>query len=71
MVTLDLARRLEDAGVRWVPGDGDRFMVPDSDLDDDLYCREPHGRRGGRLISRSVLKFNGTTEWALDIVQSG
>ena len=37
MVTLDLARRLEDAGVRWVPGDGDRFMVPDRDLDDDLF----------------------------------
>ncbi len=71
MVTLDLARRLEDAGVRRVPGDGDRFMVPDRDLDDDLFCREAHGRRGGRLIGRSVLKFNGTTEWALDIVQSG
>jgi hypothetical protein len=37
MVTLDLARRLEDAGVRRVPGDGDRFMVPDRDLDDELF----------------------------------
>jgi hypothetical protein len=71
MISLDLARRLGDAGVPWVPGDGDRFMVPDRDLDDVLFVvshmvvevdDSPVGR---------ILKFNGTTEWALDIVLSG
>ena len=69
MISLDLARRLADAGVTWVPEDGDRFMVPDRDLDDVLFVvshmvvevdDSPVGR---------VLKFNGTTEWALDVVQ--
>jgi hypothetical protein len=70
MISLDLARRLENAGFTWVPGNGDRFMVPDRDLDDDLFVvshmvvevdDSPVGR---------VLKFNGTTEWALDVVEA-
>ena len=69
MISLDLARRLRDAGVVWSPRNGDRFMVPDSDLDDVLFLVsdmvvEPHEYPSG-----TVLGFNGTTEWALDSVQ--
>ena len=71
MISLDLARRLEDAGVRWVPGDGDRFMVPDRDLDDDLFVVSHMVVEVDDSSAGRVLKFNGTTEWALDIVQSG
>ena len=46
-------------------------MVPDRDLDDVLFVVshmvvEVEDSSVGR-----VLKFNGTTEWALDIVESG
>jgi hypothetical protein len=71
MISLDLARQLEDAGVPWVPGDGDRFMVPDRDLDDVLFVVSHMVVEVDDSSRGRVLKFNGTTEWALDIVQAG
>ncbi len=71
MISLNLARRLENAGVHWVPGDGDRFMVPDRDLDDVLFVVSHMVVEVDDSSTGRVLKFNGTTEWALDIVQSG
>jgi hypothetical protein len=70
MISLDLARRLANAGVTWSPGNGDRFMAPDRDLDDVLFVvsdmvAEVDDSPAGRL-----LKFNGTTEWALDSIQA-
>jgi hypothetical protein len=68
MISLDLARRLQDSGVPWAPGDGDRFWVPDRDLDDVVFVVshmvvEVHDVPTGRLLA-----FNGTTEWALDSI---
>jgi len=71
VISLDLARQLEDAGVPWVPGDGDRFMVPDRDLDDVLFVVSHMVVEVDHSSMGRVLKFNGTTEWALDIVESG
>ena len=71
MISLSLARRLEDAGVPWVPGDGDRFMVPDRDLDDLVFVVSHMVVEVDDSPTGRVLKFNGTTEWALDIVHSG
>ncbi len=71
MISPDLARQLEDAGVPWVPGDGDRFMVPDRDLDDVLFVVSHMVVEVDDSSMGQVLKFNGTTEWALDIVESG
>ena len=71
MISPDLARQLEDSGVPWVPGDGDRFMVPDRDLDDVLFVVSHMVVEVDDSSVGRVLKFNGTTEWALDIVESG
>jgi hypothetical protein len=69
MITLELARRLRDAGLRWSPASGDRFVVADRDMDAEVFVLSdmtievhdlPHGR---------VIGFNGTTEWALDSVE--
>ena len=70
MISLDLARRLEDAGVTWVPGNGDRFMVPDSDLDDALFLVSDMVVEVQELSTGRLLKFNGTTEWALDSIEA-
>ena len=69
MIALDLALRLRDAGVVWSPDNGDRFWVPDRELDDTVFTVsdmvvEVRDHAGGR-----VLAFNGTTEWALDSVE--
>jgi hypothetical protein len=69
VISLDLARRLHDAGVAWTPGNGDRFWVPDRELDETIFTVsdmvvEVRDHAGGR-----VLAFNGTTEWALDAIE--
>jgi hypothetical protein len=66
VLPLHLARELRDAGLVWKPVPGDRFVIPDRDLDDDVFVLsnmtiEVHERPDGTRIG-----FNGTTEWALD-----
>lgn len=66
MLAIDLARDLLAAGLLWTPRAGDRFVVPDRLLDDEVFyisdmTVEVHEYAAGR-----VLGFNGTTEWALD-----
>ena len=71
MITHQLAQRLADAGLTWTPANGDRFWLPERDLDEVAFLvsdmvvevrEQPRGR---------VLSFNGTTEWALDSVDTG
>ena len=69
MLSLDLARRLRSAGLSWTPVRGDRFVVPDRDMDDDVFVVsdmviEVHHSPGGAFMG-----FNGTTEWAMDSIE--
>ncbi len=69
MVTIDLAVRLHDAGLRWTPASGDRFSVPGREMDEDVFVLsemtiDVHESRTGTIIG-----FNGTTEWALDSLE--
>ena len=69
MIALDLARRLHDAGVAWSPGNGDRFWVPDRELDDTVFTVSDMVVEVREIAGGRVLAFNGTTEWALDSVE--
>jgi hypothetical protein len=71
MLSRDLALALRDAGLHWTPVNGDRFLVPDRDLDDEVFVlsdmvierlQPPHGR--------PIFTFNGTVEWALDSLEA-
>ena len=71
MLSLDLALALRDAGVVWRPAPGDAFVVPDRDLDEQVFVlsdmvvqtvQPPDGP--------PILAFNGTTEWALDSLEA-
>jgi hypothetical protein len=69
VISLDLARDLRDAGLVWEPADGDRFVLPDRNMDDAVFTIsemvvEVHNAPVGQVIA-----FNGTTEWALDAVE--
>jgi hypothetical protein len=69
VITVEQARRLRKAGALWVPGAGDRFVVPDREMDEDVFVVsdmtvEVHDYPGGKVIG-----FNGTTEWALDSIE--
>jgi hypothetical protein len=71
VLELSLALALRAAGVAWHPVAGDAFVVPDRDMDEQVFVlsdmvvqsvQPPQGP--------PVLAFNGTTEWALDSLEA-
>lgn len=69
MIAIHLARELRDAGLHWEPVNGDRFFIPDRDLDDQVFAIsemtvDMRTVEGGREIA-----FNGAAEWALDAIE--
>lgn len=69
MIPLSLAALLRDAGLTWRPAPGDAFVVPDRDMDDDIFVLSDMTVTVHDLPDASVIGFNGTTEWALDDVE--
>lgn len=68
MISLDLAQRLRAAGLEWKPAAGDRFVVPNRDMDDEVFVVSDMTIEVHNFPTGSVIGFNGTTEWALDSV---
>lgn len=70
MIDIDIARRLRDQGLSWEPADGDLFTIDNEQLRGEAFMlssmviERARGGSGGQL-----LRFNGTTEWALDSVE--
>jgi hypothetical protein len=69
VLSLEIAVALRDAGVQWVPAPGDVFVLPERDLDEQVFVLSD------MVIQRvevpdgpPILAFNGTTEWALDSI---
>jgi hypothetical protein len=70
VIPLELARQLKQSGLRWKPALGDRFAVPDRDMDDEVFVVSNMTVEVHDLPDGPVLGFNGTTEWALDDVET-
>jgi hypothetical protein len=70
VIPLGLAMRLRDAGLRWDPAPGDRFAIPNREMDDEVFVLSTMTIEVHDLPGRTVIGFNGTTEWALDDVDS-
>lgn len=68
MITVELAKDLRAAGLRWNPETGDRFVIDKPGVDDDVYTVSEMTVERHDHPSGTVLGFNGTTEWALDSV---
>ena len=66
MISVPLARSLRDAGLRWSPAAGDRFVVADRDMDDQVFVLSDMTVEVRTFPTGPVIAFNGTTEWALD-----
>jgi hypothetical protein len=70
VISLELARRLRAAGLKWSPTSGDRFVVADRGMDGDVFVVSDMTVEVHNLPHGSVIGFNGTVEWALDSVNS-
>jgi hypothetical protein len=66
LLGVNVAQQLKDAGLSWKPALGDRFAIPDRDLDDELFVLSNMTIQIYNLPEGRVIGFNGTTEWALD-----
>jgi hypothetical protein len=70
MISVSLARKLRDGGLRWEPAPGDRFVVADRDMDDEVFTLAEMTVELHNFPSGQVIGFNGTVEWALDSIEA-
>jgi hypothetical protein len=70
VISVELALRLRAAGLPWRPASGDRFAIPDRDMDDQVFVVSELTIDVADVPGGRVLRFNGTTEWALDSVDA-
>ncbi|GAA0965613.1 pilus assembly protein CpaE [Frigoribacterium faeni] len=70
MLDVTLARRLHDAGLRWHPTTGDRFVIDRGEFVGDVFTISEMTIEAHEHPTGTVLGFNGTTEWALDSVSA-
>ncbi|WP_149202685.1 pilus assembly protein CpaE [Actinotalea subterranea] len=68
MISEHLAAELRDAGLRWKPAAGDRFVIPQPGLEGEVFTLSEMTIEARQYPSGTILGFNGTTEWALDSV---
>lgn len=69
MISLELAHRLDRAGVRWRPAAGDRFTLRSAEIEGEVFTVADMVVEAREYPTGTLLAFNGTTEWALDSVQ--
>jgi hypothetical protein len=68
LITHEQAAGLAACGLQWRPASGDRFFVPDRDLDDEVFVVSGMSIEVSDLPSGTEMRFNGTVEWALDSI---
>jgi hypothetical protein len=68
MITRELAVELARRGLPGSPASGDRFHVPERDLDDEVFVVSGMSIEISQLPSGAEMRFNGTVEWALDSI---
>ena len=71
VISLELAVALRTAGVRWHPRPGDSFVVPDREMDEQVFVLSDMVIQTVEVPDGPpILAFNGTTEWALDSLEA-
>ncbi len=70
VLTVALALELREAGLRWSPRPGDRFVLPHRGMDEDVFVLSDMTVEVHEFPTGKVIGFNGVTEWALDSVQA-
>jgi hypothetical protein len=69
VLSIALARALHEAGLQWTPARGDSFVLPDREMDSDVFVLSDMTIEVHQFPDGPVIGFNGTTEWALDSVE--
>lgn len=70
MISRELALRL-GPHLSWSPQNADRFYIPRPEIADSVFVVSDMVVELVRYQGETNFHFNGTTEWALDSVESG
>ena len=68
LISDSLAQELQNAGLTWHPEAGDHFKIRAQALAEDVFILSHMVIEPREFDTGTVLRFNGTTEWALDSV---
>jgi hypothetical protein len=68
VISVELALRLQAAGLAWRPGSGDRFVIAGRGMDADVFVVSELTIDVHEAPTGALIRFNGTTEWALDSI---
>ena len=68
MISRELALRLKQAGLEWRPAERDFFMMPEHNLDEQIFVVSALPALVQNFHSEMSITFHGSIEWALDYV---
>jgi hypothetical protein len=68
MISLEMARQLQAAGLGWTPVQFDTFGIPDRNLDDKTFVISDMLVTADVLGGLPIVSFQGAAEWALDYI---
>jgi hypothetical protein len=71
MISLQLARQLNVAGLQWQPALNDFFAVPDRGMDERIFVISDLLVTLEILRGQEIVAFQGASEWALDDLATG
>lgn len=69
MLSRETAIALAEAGVVWQPRPGDRFMVRVDEMGEEVFQVSEMTVDVAHYPEGTHVRFNGTTEWALDSIE--
>ena len=70
VLSVKLARSLQAAGLVWEPAGHDRFVIPDRDLDGQVFALNTLSTEIHEFGTMRAITFNGAVEWSLDWILS-
>jgi hypothetical protein len=68
VISSELALRLKQAGLAWRPAERDFFMMPEHNLDEQIFVVSALPALVQNFHSEMSITFHGSIEWALDYV---
>lgn len=68
MISAELAQQLKEAGLAWQPAEHDFFIMPEHNLDGQVFVVSGLPALVQRFGGQPTITFHGSIEWALDYV---
>ncbi|HRC76859.1 MAG TPA: hypothetical protein PLO33_14370, partial [Kouleothrix sp.] len=68
MITPVVAQQLKDAGLVWEPAERDLFVMPEHNLDGQIFVVSALPALVQNFGGQQTITFHGSIEWALDYV---